>query len=428
MPLTRRGRTLVAGAVVIVLFGLGVLLGATAHSGLPGTTATTVNAAFDDVGSLAVGNDVRVGGVRVGRVSDIRYANGRAIAELELTEIDTVYRNAEARTASIGDRSPLGLKIVNLDPGTPEAGELGPDEVLPRSQTSDAEEITELFAAFDKPTRQAVGSLLRETGGGMAGREVDVRDGLAALPSELPDLGSVARALSADGGANVTTTLQVLDTLSGRFAGRHQQLAQLTSQLGTTIDAVTVDGSAPLRNSLARAPGTLQQLRGALGSLDKPLADTQSAMTDLRPGARALGEAMPDVRGVLREAPTPLDKVPRVAEQAVPAVRDLTRVVIDARPLAPRLTRALDDAADPLAVLAPYSPEIAEAFTNLRRALSGHDGNRHWMRLMLVPSSEMAGTGVLPGFEDPLVARNAYPAPGEARTDRKAELDGTRGE
>lgn len=419
----KRRSALITGVVVIALFGVAVLFGATAHEGLPGSTQATVKAAFDDVGSLRIGDDVRVGGVRVGRVGDITYEGDSAVALLQLTKIDTVYRNAEANTASVGARSALGARYVSLDPGTPEAGVIGPDQVIRTDQTSGAQDVTDLFDALDAPTRKALRSLLRETGGGFAGRSEDIAVALDAAPGELADLGTISDTLSAGGGADVVAALRAMDQLAGRFDGRQEQLARLNRQLGTTLDAVATDGGVPLAEALNRAPETLHRVRGALRSLDRPLTDTESAMTALRPGGQALADGLPDVRGLLREAPGPLDKVPAVAEPAVPALRDLTGAVADARPLAPQLTRAFDTAADPLAVLAPYAPEIAQAFTNLRRGLDGHDGDRHWLRALLVPSSESL-TGIVPGLEDPLIGRNPYPAPGEAAGDRTAPIGG----
>lgn len=419
----KRRSALITGFVVIVLFGVAVLFGATAHEGLPGSTQATVKAAFDDVGSLRIGDDVRVGGVRVGRVGDISYEHGNAVAVLELTDLDTVYRNAEAQTASVGARSALGARYVTLDPGTPEAGEIGPDQVIRADKTSGAQDITGLFDALDAPTRKALGSLLRETGGGFAGRDADISAALEAMPAELRDLGHISDTLSADGGADMVGALRALDRLAGRFDGRQAQLTRMNRHLGATLDAVTVDNGVPLAGALDRAPETLNRVRGALRSLDRPLAETKSAMTALRPGGQALADGLPHVRGLLREAPRPLDKVPAVADQATPAVRDLTRVVADARPLAPRLTHLFDAAADPLAVLAPYAPEIAGMFTRFKLSLAGHDGDRHWLRLLFVPSSETL-TGNVPGLRDPLVARDPYPAPGEANNERTAPIGG----
>lgn len=419
-------RNLAAGTAVIIVFAGAVVFSLNATDGLPGTTELTVKAAFSDVGTLREDNDVRVGGVRVGRVSELSYRDGKAIAELELTEIDAVYRNAKARTASVGARSALGAKYVTLNPGTPDAGEIKPDQVIPATETGGARDITELLDVLDKPTRQALGSFLRESGGGMAGHQRNITDAVEALPKELPDVATLSRALSADGGADVTRVLRTLDTLAGRFDGRQQQLAELTGQLGTTIDAVATDNGAPLRAAIARAPDTLRDVRGALRSLRGPLAHTESAMAQLRPGGEALGRALPDVRGVLREAPRPLERLRAVSDDAVPALESLTGVMADARPVAPQLRRALGNAVDPLAVLAPYSPEVANFFTHLKRTLDGSDASGHWLSMVYVPSSESAGSGMLP-LSDPTIARNPYPGPGEASSDRKNSLVVPRG-
>lgn len=421
-----RTRSVVAGAVAVTVLAAAVLLAATAHRGLPGTTQTTVKVAFTDVGTLRVHDAVRIGGVRVGQVQDIAYTDGQAVAELALTEVDTVYRNAGAVSAAVGARSALGAKYVDLDPGTPDAGELKQGEVLPATQTSAAQDITELLDVLDEPTRDALGSFLRESGGGFAGQEANIDDAVRALPRELPDLATVARALSHSGGTDTVRMMRAVDTLAGRFEGRGRQIAEMTSRLGATLQAVGVDNADPLRDTLDRAPETARRVRQSLAKLDEPLARTESAMIALRPGGQALAKALPDTRGVLREAPVTLDKVPGVAGQASPALKQLTGLMADARPLAPKLTRAFDDAADPLAVLAPYSAEVAAAFTALKRVLEGHDApDRHWLNIMLVPTSELLGTGML--GRDPLVARDPYPAPGQASRNRQTELFGTGG-
>lgn len=425
MSVTRgRSRSVGTGLVVVAVFVAAVLFALNAQGGLPGSTETSVRAAFVDVGSLRTGDEVRIGGVRVGQVGEITLENDQAVAELELSGVDKVYRNATATTASVGAKSALGLKYVSLEPGTPNAGEIPPDQIIPATKTTGAQDVTDLLTVLDQPTRDALGSTLREAGNGAAGQGSNLADAVANLPQELPDLATVSRALSADGGADTTQMLQALDRFSGRFAGRHDQLAALVDNVNTTVAAVNVDGGVPLGDTIDRAPATLGDVRGAVNALRQPLADTRSAVTDLRTGARALGEATPDVRGVLREAVSPLDKLPPVAGHAVPAVESLTHVMTDARPLAPRLERTVRLAADPLATMAPYATELSDFFTYLSRALSDGDDAGHWARFFISVSPELVG-GVVPGPQAPLVHRDPYPAPGEAANQRISPLTGT---
>ena len=428
-PEGSRTVTVLLGVLVLAVLAGATALAATADQGFPLAGRTVVTAAFDEVGSLRAGDDVRIASARVGtvRAVDLRHdqRGGQAIAVLELDGDRAVYRDATVTTASVGARSALGQKFVDLNPGTPGAGRLGADDVVAARDTRGAQEIGDLIAVFDPPTRDAMGATLREVGGGLAGRQDDLHDLLAHAPAGLPALGTVSRALAANDGRDLTAVLRAADQLAGRFAGREQRIADLTGELDATLAAFAVDRAGPLTDTLNTAPEALRQVRGALDALTPPLADTEVAMAELHTGARALGDSVPDVRGVLREGVSPLRRVPGVSDSAEPAVHDLTRVASDLRPLAPRVSRLLGDTSPLLGGLEPYAPEISAFFTNMTSALSGGDAAGHWLRVVpLFDSQSVDGPIPVP---DPTVARNAYPAPGQAERDaRLSPLHGSR--
>ena len=422
----KRRRHLLLGLIVVIAFVASAVVAVTSQHGLPWASRTVVQAAFDEVGSLRAGDDVRIANIRVGYVGGVRYEKGQAIAELRFDGRRPIYRDARAVAASVGARSALGQKYVDFAPGGPGAGLLGPDEVIPPKQTVGAQELSDVLDVLDDPTRAALGSTVRELGHGTAGHAQDVRDTLATMPAMLPDLGEVADALSAHNGADITSMLHAVDGLAGRFEGRQQQIGELVGRLDRTLAGVAVDGTQPLTDTLNKAPETLRAVDGALRKLDPPLADTETAMRAAGPGAEALGAATPDLRGVLREGQRPLAKVPGVAGDAQPAVDRLTATFRDAKPLAPKVTEALRTARKPLEVLAPYSAEASMLFTHGANALSQGDAAGNWLRIYLLFSTESV-SGVLPGVKDPITTRDAYPAPGQAAKDtRQSPIGGGR--
>lgn len=407
---------LAIGVAVIVVFAAAVVFGLNATHGMPLADRKTVKAAFTDVGGLVEGDDVRVGSSRVGYVEDIRIENGQAVALLEIDdESMKIYRNASATTASVGARSALGQKFVDLYVGSSDAGELSENEVIPQRETRGAQEISELFNVFDPPTRKGTATVLRELGGGMGGHERDFNDLLRTAPDALPALGKVSRSLTVHDGADLAALLSSADQLVTRFHGRQQEMADLTRQMGTTLQAVAVDGGTALEGTLREAPEALRAARSAFTSLAKPLRDTKVAAAALQPGAEALGDATPDLRKVFTDGVKPLRKIPGVSAKAKPAVTALNGLMRDARPLGQRLVRTVTWSATPLAVLAPYSSEIANFFTAGTSALSQGDSAGHWLRIYVVPRAESV-SGVLP-IDDPTVHRNAYPEPGQAARD-----------
>jgi phospholipid/cholesterol/gamma-HCH transport system substrate-binding protein len=415
----RRFRQVIIGVIVLVIFCLGFDLAINAQQGRPGAKYTVIKAAFTTVGALQTGDDVRIATARIGRVDAVNFVNGTAEVTMRIEGRRNIYNDA---TASINERSGLGQKFVEVDPGTPAAGPLGPQAVIAVKTTVGAEELDNLLAVFDPATRQATGSFLREVGGGAAGHSQEMNDFLRTAHETFPGVGQVSTALSTNGGRDLVATLNSLDQLSQRFAGRQNEIAELVGQLGTTMDAVAADSARPLGQVLQDSPTTLRSLREAAQSLRGPLNDTAVAMTTLRTGARDLGAATPDIRGVLREARQPLGKAPSVDEQAEPSVDDLSNLFSDARPLAPRAGRALDSSDKFVGGLGPYAPEIAGFFTTWANALSHGDQNGHWLRLLLNFSEESAiGQG---GVKDPVVRRDPYPAPGQAVRDGKTDSSG----
>lgn len=412
-------RTVIVGAIVLVLLAAVGYLAATAHRGAPWARTTVVQAAFTDVHSLKSGDQVRQNSIRIGQVDDIRFDNDVAVVTMRLDGRREVYRDARA---AVGDFSSLGTKFIELHPGTAESGALEENETIPAERNVDSSDIYELFNVFDGGTRKAATSAVRELGTGAAGLSRELHDYLGSVADLLGDAGTVSQALASEE-ADLPALLNSAHRLSARFTGRERQITDLVTQTDATLRAVSVDSGKPLRDSLRGLPSTLDSARGALDKLVDPLARIDAAAGELRPGAKALGASAEDLRGVLREGVRPLERVPGVAEPAGPAVKDLTRTFADARPLAPKVTRALHDLVTPMQVLAPYAPEVADFFVSGHSFLAEDVNGLHYARIGLVPGIRTGG-GLVAGRE--LIPHNYYPEPGEAKNDRAGSIEGGR--
>lgn len=412
--LRHRNRAFVAGIGGVIFIVFVLYFAFNSISGLPFVPRGEVKAAFDDVDSLRVRDLVRQHSKRIGSVKSIEYRDGKAIVTLKLDDSD--YEAYADATAAIWDQSSLGTKFVELKPGTPEAGPLG-DRVIGLTELTSTESSSDLYQVldtFDEPTRASAQRLLAEAGGGTVGHSGDLTDFLRTSPDLLADVGTVSEALSSEQ-ADLPALLRSAEELSSRFAGREKEIAALMRQSADTLEAVAVDEGQALDTTLERAPSTVRSLQTALDALERPLADTESAMAELEPGAVALAAAEDDLRGFLDESTPVLDKVPDVADQAEPAVEELTATFADARPLAERLGGALDSAETPLAVLQPYSPEIGQLFVRLASfvSLGAADGNRY----AYINANPGLMTGTTAVADSCNVAQNNYPEPGEASFD-----------
>lgn len=409
--LRNEARSVFAGLVIIGLVAVALWVTTVAQSGhfLP---VAAVKMAFKDVHTLQMNDDLRVYSNRIGRVSEIEYRDGEAIVTAELiSAAPPIYKNASAKVLSV---SPLALKYVDLDPGTPDAGVLGEGEVIPSGQNVDSSDLQDILDVLDPPTRAAATSTLRELGGGLGGHGADLNGFLKNSPEILKDTGTVSNAFASKD-FDFQRFVSSIDRLANRLDDRQAQLRTLIDKAGVTMAAIGVDNGEPLKDLFRTAPGAFRDLRGALVSLEAPLGDVQTTMETIRPGADDFGQTVPELRGTFREGVPVLGKVPDFSNKAEPAVGHLETTFSDLRPLAPKVRDAFDELGTTLDALAPYGPEIGQFFTRGHSFVSeGPAPNTRYARFDLALGPQQ-GTGGLFASKRP---RDPYPAPGVA--DRQA--------
>jgi phospholipid/cholesterol/gamma-HCH transport system substrate-binding protein len=233
----------------------------------PGTEYTTYRAAFTDVTGLLPGDDIRVAGVQVGRITSAKVEDGHAVVTFAL-ERDVPLTSAA--TARVRYKNLLGQRYVALDLSS-DGTRLRENDTIPLGQTQPALDLTVLFQGF-KPLFKAlspadVNKLAAEVIATLQGEGGTV-DALLASTSSLTNtlaardaaIGRVINNLSA-----VTETVAERDETLGRLIA---ELQRLTTGLAGDRDAI--GGSLTSNDNLAAATSRL--LSEARPTLDKDLA------------------------------------------------------------------------------------------------------------------------------------------------------------
>src|SRR3954464_11135584 len=115
------GSPVLVGAITVLVVVVGVFLAYNANKGLPFVPTYDVNVHVPNGADLVAGNEVRLGGDRVGVVDSIKAVQDRkgrvsAILGLKLDKIvDPLARDTRVIVRA---RSALGLKYVEITPGT----------------------------------------------------------------------------------------------------------------------------------------------------------------------------------------------------------------------------------------------------------------------------------------------------------------------
>src|SRR3712207_5280058 len=136
------------GAVTVLVTIVAVFLSYNANSGLPFVPTYDLRAKVPNAANLVVGNDVRIGGARVGVVADIKplpNPDGSATAQLDMKLDKEIQPLPSDTTLIVRPRSALGLKYVELTRGSSKAGFPAGATVPLRAATPEPVEIDEVF-------------------------------------------------------------------------------------------------------------------------------------------------------------------------------------------------------------------------------------------------------------------------------------------
>lgn len=253
---------LVKASVFAVVTGLATAMLAisVANTGVGDTTSYT--ARFTDATSLIPGDDVRIAGVRVGQVEELRVVD-RTAAQVRFS-VDRGRALPATVTASIRYRNMIGQRYLALERGAdPASGTLEPGAEIPLERTTPALDLTELFNGF-KPL-------------------------FAALdPEDVNQLsGEIVQVLQGEG-ATVESLLAHTASLTSTLAERDAVIGQVITNLNTVLTTVNANGDAlgTLITTLQTLVSGLAEDRAAIGDAIVGLAELTEATGGLFEQAR----------------------------------------------------------------------------------------------------------------------------------------------
>jgi phospholipid/cholesterol/gamma-HCH transport system substrate-binding protein len=420
------------GAVTLLVTIVGVFLAYNANSGLPFVPTYDLKARLPDAANLVVGNDVRIGGARVGVVSDIEPVpnpEGDATALLYLRLDEDLEPLPIDTTVLVRPRSALGLKYVELTPGTAKTG-LRQGSVVRLSHARPTPvELDQVLNTLDAPTRRGAQETLNGLGTGFAGRGSDLNLAIAAARPLLGDLEQVAANL-AEPSTRLDRLFAALQAAARELAPVAEQQAELFVNLDTTFAALARVARPFLQETISELPATLEVSTAEFPRQRRFLRNSAALFRELRPGAAVLPRTAPVLASALAAGTRTLPRTPpfnRRLEAVFGALRELA-----ADPVALAGTRRLGDTAHSLRpTLSFVTPAQTVCnygtlwFRNLSSLLSDGDRNGTWQRFLALvgpegPDNEGGPAGA--PANGPLPANhlhsNPYPntaAPGQPR-------------
>lgn len=277
--MTRMGASLgrskgpLIGVVLFAAFALllTAMVAGTLSRGALGSTHSYA-ALFTDASGLQNGDDVRIAGVRVGKVTSIKLHGKDALVSFDLQTDEHIYANT---TAAIDYLNLMGQRYINLRlTGSPGAM-LSGGTTIPLSRTSVGLDLTAMFNAFRplftmiKPSDvNTLANDIVQVLQGEGGAIQDLVNQTAAMTKTLANRDQVI-------GAVITNVSAVMQTVSDQ----RQEVASIITELNGLTSTVAQHRNE-IASTITAAQGLVTSVSDLVGQLQGPLnADVSSLAT-----------------------------------------------------------------------------------------------------------------------------------------------------
>ncbi len=310
----------IVGAVTVLVVIVAVFLAYNANNGLPFVSTYNLKARVPNANALVKGNEVRIGGARVGVVKSVvpvQTGHGGVAAELSLSLDKNVQPLPVDSTMIIRPKSPLGLKYVQLVPGDSRKGFTAGDTIPITAAHPEPVDIDQFFDMFDEKTRKSIQRGLAGFGNAFAGRGPQINNAFAALRPLLEN-GQPALANLVAPSTGFGEFWRALEGLSATVAPVAEEQASMFVALDRTFAAFARVSRPFIQETISKGPQTLDTVTDALPALRPFLRDSERFFTALKPGAKALARTSPTIAAAFRAGIPALNASPSLNDQLPP--------------------------------------------------------------------------------------------------------------
>jgi phospholipid/cholesterol/gamma-HCH transport system substrate-binding protein len=294
------------------------------------------SAKIPEAPTLAEEADVRMAGVNVGKVKtkELDKGTARTIVEMELKpEFAPVAKDSRV---ILRQKTLLGESYIEVSPGHRKLNGkdnfLEDGDSLPVSQVEDTVELDEIFSAFDKDTRAAFKTWIKELADAIeGGRGEDLSSAFGNLEGFATDGADLLKVLD-EQQSSVRGFVKNTGVVFGAINEREGALGELIQNSNDVFEA-TASRDRALAETFLIFPTFLDESKATLARLERFAKNTRPLVNDLKgpardlgPTVRDLGDLAPDLTRLFRDLPPLI----RASRTGLPA---LSRVLTGASPL-----------------------------------------------------------------------------------------------
>lgn len=251
-----------------------------------------VRAMFNNAFTIIPGEDVKIAGVKVGKISALDLQDNKAAVVLDITDPGFQDFRRDA-TCTIRPQSLIGERYVECTPTQPRSPgeqlppalkkiEDGPGKgqyLLPSSNTIQPIDLDLVVNTWRLPIRERLSIIINELGTGLAGNGKALQQAVRNANPALRETDKVL-AIIADQNKVLAELADNGDRVLAPLAANREHVANFIDKANTTAQA-TAERRGDLEASLQKFPGFLRALKPTMVKLGALADEMTPAVTDL---------------------------------------------------------------------------------------------------------------------------------------------------
>jgi phospholipid/cholesterol/gamma-HCH transport system substrate-binding protein len=380
------GRVIAVGSLALVVLVIAFLL-------FGGSGGTNYQLVFPEAGQLVRGDQVQVGGVPVGSITNIVLTKDfkaritiHVDSSLQLHE-GTV---AEVRVPSL---SSVANRYIALLPGPNNYPRLAAGATLPATATRTVVDLDQLFNTLNPATRRGLSQFIQGSAEQYAGAGRDLGLSTEYFPPALNSSDHFFSELVRDQPVFTNFLVETAKAVT-TIGARKEQLSSLIENANTTFQAIGSQ-QEQLAQGLRQLPITLRQGNRTFAELPSTFGALKQLVDTSRPTTKSLTTLLERLRPLLTTATPAVHNFNQAFNRPGPN-NDLTDLIRALPALAQTLTTsspasvtALKESVPVTAFFGPYAPDLSGTLRTFGQSGAYYDADGHYARL----------TPVLPDFK-----------------------------
>ncbi|GBC88828.1 putative phospholipid ABC transporter-binding protein MlaD [bacterium HR13] len=258
---------------------------------------------FDNVAGLSKGAEVRVAGIKSGKVRSVELKDGKVEVIFEVDKSINLYRDASAQIGTLGL---MGDKYLAINPGNPSSGPLSEGQVIQKTYGyADTDRLVKELTNASESMKLMVENfqlILMEN-----------REDIRRIVQNLEMLSDSLNKMALENRENLRQTIANLNILVASLSRTLPSTIASIERLSNDLDRVVVENRGDIKESLENLRSLTSDLRTSLPELVKNLNDLSRNLnaiaTENRENLRATTSNLAELTTSLKKSSQDLQSI-----------------------------------------------------------------------------------------------------------------------